>query len=264
MYTKTIVNAIKSTTVLAMVSSLNVSAATCDINASVVQAHYTIEAENTTEAGHTLKLKDSANNKHTHQVKKTELTLIRNKTQVAYVYPVSNVTDVWLKYPNNQVTLNRYFEEQKRVIEYQPNELKRAVDWQKKYQLITPTQIKELNLITKVGNGCYQQEEYHLKKDNIVINLSWLPQLNLVERLQISQQGHTKTWQLHNVESSEDEVKQFFAKHYQYQSTDYADIGDNESDPFLVKMINLGFVDHSPQGFYNSQGDNISPDHHRH
>lgn len=252
MYKKIIVNTTKITSLFAVALSLNVSAETCDINANIIEAHYIIETESN------IKTKASAGNQ------KMQLDLVRNNNQVAYVYPHNNVTDVWVKYPNNQVALNRYFEEQKRSIEYQPTELKRKVNWQTKYQLITPTQIKEMSFITKAGSGCYQQEEYQLTKEGINVRLTWLPQLNLLKRLQVTQNNYSKIWRLNNVESSLDNVNQFFANHYQYQSTDYSDIGDNESDPFLVKMINLGFIDHTPKGFYNSQGDNISPDHHRH
>lgn len=252
MYKKLIVKTISITGILMTFLSLNVIAKTCDINSAVVKANYSIKVTNV------------GDNKYKNKVYNEELDLIRNNFEVAYSYPHKNITDVWVKYPNNKVALNRYFEAQKRSIEYQPTELKRKVSWQTKYQFLTFNQLNEMTLITKVGEGCYQQEEYKLTKGNTKVRLSWLPQLNLVKRLEISQPEHTKTWQLGFVESSKDEVKQFFDKRYSYQSTDYADIGDMESDPFLVQMINLGFIDHTPQGFYNSKGENISPDNHRH
>jgi len=243
-------------------------AKTCDINSSIIQADYNIESDIdsgiSSNLSSALELKTTKSNQHDHQTKTTAFTLVRNNAQVAYQFPGKNIIDIWVKYPNQQVALNRYFESQKRVIEYQPTELKRSVNWQKKYQLITHEQIKEMDLITQGGSGCYQQEEYHLKKDNFVVQLSWLPQLNLVKSLIVTQGEHTKTWQLKKVEPLQSAVEQFFEKRYNYQSTDYADIGDNESDPFLLNMINLGFIDHSPQGFYNSKGENISPTGHNH
>lgn len=233
---------------------LSVIAETCDMNSSVLKANYTIE---TLHAGNDEEYK-------ARKGSNLSLALIRNNTQVAYNYSNKNVIDTWVKYPNNKVALNRYFEQQKRSIEYQPTELKSKVNWQKQYQLITEKQIKDMTLITTAGSGCYQQEEYNLTQGYTNVRLTWLPQLNLVKRLQVSQKAHRKVWQLTDVESSEHEVKAFFAQRYKYQSTDYSDIGDNESDPFLVKMINLGFIEHTPQGFYNSQGDNISPSNHNH
>jgi|GEM_PF-1677927 len=244
---------------------------TCDINSSIIQADYNIETDidsgvdsNLNSAPELKTAKSSQKNQHNHQTKKTAFTLVRNNAQVAYQFPNKNIIDIWLKYPNQQVALNRYFESQKRVIEYQPTELKRSVNWQKKYQLITHEQIKEMDLINQAGSGCYQQQEYQLKKDNLVVQLRWLPQLNLVKSLVVTQGEHTKKWQLTQIKSLQSDVEEFFTKRYNYQSTDYADIGDNESDPFLLNMINLGFIDHSPQGFYNSKGENISPTGHHH
>lgn len=230
---------------------LSVMAETCDKNSAVLKANYTIETSHTGEG-------------KAHESSTLSLALIRNNARIAYFYPNKNVIDIWVRYPNNKVALNRYFEQQKRSIEYQPTELKRQVNWQKQYQLITEKQIKKMALITIAGSGCYRQEEYNLMQGETSVHLIWLPQLHLVKRLQVSQKEYSKVWQLAGIESSEKGVRAFFDKLYQYQSTDYADIGDNESDPFLVKMINLGFIEHTPKGFYNSQGGNISPDHHRH
>ena len=240
----------KKLVTLFMLFPLSAMAETCDMNSAVLKANYTIEASHADEKS--------------NRGSSLSLALIRNNAQVAYHYSNKNVIDTWVKYPNNKVALNRYFEAQKRSIEYQPTELKRKVNWKKQYQLITEEQIKGMTLITTVGTGCYQQEEYNLTQGETTVRLTWLPQLHVVKRLQVTQKAHSKVWQLVDIESSENEINTFFAQRYQYQSTDYSDIGDNESDPFLVKMINLGFVDHNPKGFYNSQGDNISPDNHRH
>ena len=45
-----------------------------------------------------------------------------------------------------------------------------------------------------------------------------------------------------------------------YGTTDYTNIGDNESDPFLISMINLGFIEDHAHGFYDSKG-NIMGNH---
>lgn len=243
---------IKPLVFLLSIFSLGVVAEQCEKNAKILQANYLIE-----EITHSDK-------EHQAKSKNNELTLIRNKEQVAYVYPSSNITNIWIKYPNNQVALNRYFEEQKRSIEYQPSELKRVVNWENLYQLISTEQIKEMTLKTTEGQGCYKQQEYHLVKGESNVELTWLPELRVVKKLKVSNKHQSKIWQLKELDLEVTTVNTYFNKHYNYQSTDYADIGDMESDPFLVKMINLGFIEHTPQGFYNSDGDNISPAHHRH
>ena len=67
---------------------------------------------------------------------------------------------------------------------------------------------------------------------------------------------------LNDVNSDTPAIKAQFAKWDNFQTTDYADIGDNESDPFLAKMINLGFIEHGATGFYNQQGEAIQGGHH--
>ncbi len=47
--------------------------------------------------------------------------------------------------------------------------------------------------------------------------------------------------------------------------TDGADIGDNEFDPFLLKMINQVHIEHSAAGFYDSKRMSLDTSHgHQH
>ncbi len=226
---------------LALLTS-NVFANQCDINQQQLIANYQIDNNNVS----------------------TEMQLVRYKNQVAHVYPEKNITDVWLQYRNEKIAMNRYFDQPKRAIEYQPTELKRTVNWEKQSQLITSEQIKEMTLVTEMGSGCYKQQEYNLTKGDVTVRLSWYPKLKLVKRLHVSHNGKNKIWNLQNIDASDNAVHAFFTQRYTYQTTDYADIGDNESDPFLTKMINLGFVEHKEQGFYNTEGENIAGGHHDH
>jgi hypothetical protein len=45
-----------------------------------------------------------------------------------------------------------------------------------------------------------------------------------------------------------------FALRDDYRTIDYADIGDSEDDPFVRKMIRMGFVSHGASGFYDEHG----------
>jgi hypothetical protein len=68
-------------------------------------------------------------------------------------------------------------------------------------------------------------------------------------------------WQLAEVTYDNKMIQQQLDTFSAYQSTDFADIGDNESDPFFRKMINLGFIEHSASGFYDSEGNSLSSAH---
>ena len=172
------------------------------------------------------------------------INFYRHGEQIAYQHKEQGITEQWQLLKGEQVALNRYFDDKQRGIEYQPNELLTSVDWQSKYQLITDKEIAQMTLIAHEGDDCYQQSEYYLEKGNTKIRLTWLPQLKLVKRLQIIRVNYKKVWQLQTFDHDKNEVLSFFAQKDSYQMTDYADIGDNEADPFLAKMINQGFIEH--------------------
>lgn len=72
--------------------------------------------------------------------------------------------------------------------------------------------------------------------------------------MRISKPQLTQTLTLDKVKFDKAAVMQQFANWDSFQTTDYADIGDNEGDPFLAKMINLGFIEHGASGFYDASG----------
>ena len=61
------------------------------------------------------------------------------------------------------------------------------------------------------------------------------------------------------------EIAAEFVKREQYISTDYADIGDDHTEPFLTQMVNLGFIEGGASDFYNAQGEALQGEHgHQH
>lgn len=65
-------------------------------------------------------------------------------------------------------------------------------------------------------------------------------------------------WVLVGLETDQAIIKDRFAAWDSHETTDFADIGDNESDPFLMRMITLGFISHGASGFYDASGNMIS------
>lgn len=78
------------------------------------------------------------------------------------------------------------------------------------------------------------------------------------ERAGVGASSVISRWILVSLESDEDKVGDRFAAWDSHATTDFADIGDNESDPFLMRMINLGFISHGASGFYDASGNMIS------
>ncbi|MDX2370410.1 MAG: hypothetical protein QNK36_18730 [Colwellia sp.] len=168
----------------------------------------------------------------------------------------------WFKLNNGLVQKIAHFDHFKRSIEYQAKPMSDD-RWQQIRQLIPNSKKQSLKFSGSQLKGCYQQESYQWenKVSNLQGKLRWNADLKLVTELTIKQNDRQSHWQLEKIEQDEAIIEAAFAQRAKYQATDFADIGDNESDPFLIKMINLGFIEHGASGIYNTQGENMAIEH---
>ena len=212
------------------------------------------------------------NNEVTHR---RPMTLYRYQNQVAIEYPTQGITEKWERAKNKRIKLTRYFNDAQRGIEYQPGELlnndadgakKSAAnnDWSMHWQLISNNLIASMTEEEHEGTkdnskGCEGITFYKHQNKSSQSTLIWLAKLQLVESYSLALPTYTLT--LKRQRTSDVYVAAYFAKLSQYSTIDYADIGDSESVPFLLKMINLGFVEHGASGFYDAQGHDIGARH---
>jgi len=187
------------------------------------------------------------------------ITLFRHHSNVAYQYNNQRITEYWHQQKNGLIALTRYFDSAKKAIEYQPNEIGSKLSWQQINELISPTLRAKMHLLNTSANGC--EQKFQLLQGEQKVLLTWLSHLNVVKELTIITPNQVKKWQLQQLTTSADTVAKQFAQWQQYQTTDYADIGDNEDDPFFAKMINLGFIEHTASGFYQADGQAIAAEH---
>lgn len=173
-----------------------------------------------------------------------------------------HISDVWQQFGQGQVRLVRYFEQAQRAIEYQPDELGQSIRWQQQYQWISDADLQQLTLKSTQGTGCDTEMLYQGEIAGAQIRLLWLPQYRLIKQLQRNTSQFSEQWQLQSLSTDQAVISAQFQRLDQFQTTDYADIGDNESDPFLSKLINQGFVQHGGSGFYNAQGQMLEGHHH--
>ncbi|TMN69528.1 hypothetical protein CWB85_17565 [Pseudoalteromonas sp. S1727] len=220
------------------------SAAQCDLDSQYVQAHYQVSNQQTTTNALT---------------KDQQFTLWRTPHQVAE--QGHELVEVWQQLRNQQIRPIRYFQAQQRGIEYQPTEVHGQQDWSTKYQLVSDNFIAKMTLTNEQGEGCERLQNYQLVQGDTKIELAWLVNKKLISSMRISKPQLTQTLSLVSVRFDKADVLQQFANWDSYQTTDYADIGDNESDPFLAKMINLGFIEHGASGFYDANGKALSGGH---
>ncbi len=229
--------------ILSALASTSALAQQCDIDATQLTADYTIT------------------NQHKSQQSTQSLTVWRNNTQVAH--QSETLTELWQQLSNNQLRPVRYFNAEQRGIEYQPSEVRGVQNWSAKSQLVDNHLIAKMTLVSTQGEGCNEVKNYALNEGDSQFKLSFLPQAKLVKTFSVTnKKGQTETvLSLNHVNSDEQAIAAQFANWDRWQTTDYADIGDNENDPFLAKMINLGFIEHGATGFYNQQGEAIQGEH---
>lgn len=231
-------------------------------------AHATC-SEKTTVIG--VKYKITIRNEKNKIINTHEMNLWRKGNQVAQEYLDTGITEVWEKTKTGMLRLVRNFDKQKRAIEYQPNEINKGQgerDWSLKSQLVSDKYIKLMQQKSTQGEACNKSEFYTLKNKNKLIEIDWLGQRRLVRMYRETTPAGKTEWNLTQVIFDKETITKIFSNRDNYQSTDYTDIGDNESDPFLISMINLGFVEHSASGFYDANGNtlegNNSHGHHKH
>lgn len=201
-------------------------------------------------------------------VKKTQVTLVRNHHQVAYRYHATAVTELWEQTSTGQLRLVRNFDQHQRGIEYQPAEIRGAHDWAAKRHLISPelfsaTQVGKQGAITESGEDCTLLQTFKGKAGASAFDIVWQTSIELPKVFSLSDRdGHLKSrWTLKRIEHDVTQVDAVLAELSHYQTTDFADIGDNESDPFLMQMINLGFVEHGHSGHYDANGHSMGSAH---
>ncbi|GBL05458.1 hypothetical protein [Glaciecola sp. KUL10] len=198
---------------------------------------------------------------------KVQLNLVRDKHQVAHQYPQTNITEAWELNPSNKIKPTRFFDAHARAIEYQPGESvhgRNESDWSYRYQLMSDKMLTEFKLVEVTGKACdkLQLKEYVDKQ--VTMKLSWSPATKLIHNFEVinnKTQNTIEKWTLLNTHKNDQQISNFFEQRYAYLSTDFADIGDDHTDPFLTQMLNLGFIEHAHSGFYNQDGHAIRGQH---
>lgn len=240
---------------LASLAPLQANAA-CEADADHLGARYT----STVHTGHANEHAEHETHAHDKQV---TMTLWRDGKRVAHEFPKVGITEIWSNTPNGFLAVTRNFDSAQRSIEYAPMDLNRGKgdkDWSVKYQLVSNALKDKMKLTGTDGSGCNMLEHYTLTEKGITYRLAWQPARQLVQTYEVERPNTVEHWALQDVITDTDRIAQSFAKRDTYQSTDYADIGDNESDPFLLKLVSLGFVSHA-SGFYNADGTPIDDGH---
>jgi len=192
--------------------------------------------------------------------------LWRHNNTVAHQYPSAGITQAWTLVHDKYIKPVRYFDNHERAIEYQPGESIHGHverDYSYRYQLISDTMLAKMTRQSVSGTGCDKVEVLTLKDDKLTMTLTWLPALTLIKDFTVTEANVTRHWNLASVDTAIDTAA-FFNHRDSFQSTDYADIGDDHTDPFLTKMVTQGFIESGASGFYDQHGNALDGAGHAH
>lgn len=177
------------------------------------------------------------------------LQIWRQERQVALVFEERQITQIWDLVVDGRQKLTRYFDAYERAIEYQPEDVSTATGedaWSARTQIISDSARSAMPLVDRTGSGCDVLETYEHFDEHSRQRLVWIPSIRAVKSFTSSSEAGEISWQLQEQIVDAERVQGFYDSKSAYQSTDYIDIGDNESDPFLMQMMNLGSPDLSP------------------
>jgi len=196
------------------------------------------------------------------------MTLYRTENQVGQYFHDKGYGDWWSKNSSSKIMLLRYFPKYQQSIEYQQDEIQgvkhQADFWQKKNQLVSLEFLSKMTVenVEKREGNIIEVMSYRDKSQTI--HVRWIANLKLLERLDIySGNMLVSSWTLNYFSTDPEQIATYTRTIQSYQSTDYADIGDNESNSFLTKMIHQGFTERRVIIGDNSNSKEQSRDHHQ-
>lgn len=186
-----------------------------------------------------------------------EVTLIRNKQQLIYQHNPQSF-ELW----DSRGEYVRYFPNERRSVSYRKGDLlslNMHFNFEQLNHLISPARIEGLQQRptskTNQLDSCITQR-YSGEQSGQKLVVSWIDKLELPNSFVVSNANGSMQYQLLELTSFSN--NEFSALISGYQDIDFADVGDNESDPFIAKMIHQGFIQHGSSGFYDSEGNKLS------
>jgi len=199
---------------------------TCNLPAQIYGAEYRIS---TTVQGGAEKT----------QPQTETLRLLRSASRVMHIHPQSRTADMWELNARGTVHFSRFYDAEQRGIEFYQAAAEPAsqFDWEQVWQL-APEAVRTDNPPQRIEqqSGCARVENYHYEKDGLEYELDWLSEQQLVLAMVMTRDGQRVSWALERVVEQADTLPREYQRRAAYITIDFADLGDQESDPFFRSM----------------------------
>lgn len=174
--------------------------------------------------------------------KAAQLQYFRTKDRVAIVREHEQMVDTWFN-GDRGVNFRRWFLKDKRRIDYEAGDLKTLGSYaplSEQGKLVVPGVVKHLGEPQKVKFRCLDASARTARLGSTSAIVVELKSGVLAAYVRTSA-GRREEMKLTG-SLSQTQLDQLLAKEKELKPTDFADVGDNESDPFLAKAIRQGFV----------------------
>ncbi|MBN7796153.1 hypothetical protein [Parahaliea mediterranea] len=176
------------------------------------------------------------------------LRLVRGTDRVMHVYPATGRADLWERNSRGGTHFTRYYDDAARGIEFyqgNPAEPRSQMDWDRAWQLVPSAILREHSpRDSRRPAGCFPVEDYAYTVRGAEHHLRWLPGQALIQRLEIRAPEATRVWELTALVTGDDAFAVEQSHRADYVVIDFADLGDQESDPFFRSLTHDGVPAH--------------------
>lgn len=169
--------------------------------------------------------------------------------RVMYLMPEDHISQIYERYPHDQVKLIEYFDLEEIGVEHDPNEPQAAKDWSAIYQVYPKSKLGPAEAKAAEGYACLPATQYrHTSSNGSPVNVVYFDGLDLPVKVETENGDVTKRWELEKLLTDKRELEKQLARVEGYRSYDFADLGDSENEEFFRNsrylQYKLGHEDH--------------------
>lgn len=166
---------------------------------------------------------------------KNEWLFYRTAQRIEVDIPAQQIGEVWLR-DGKTVFYQKLFHADQKIVEYQMEDLSAldvSVSWRTNEWILDPAILQKLKVTGKDWIDGHPALKFSGSVDKIDYEVVWLVDLNLPHSLEkrdaTGNQVRTELLSLEQTSESRNNYQH-------YETIDYADLGDRERDPFVMKI----------------------------